>query len=159
MLCAQINGSVVEKFPYTETEIRRDYPSHANKNLYMVENLPDGIVRVWNDPDHHVGENQAVSFAKTPTLVNGKWIREATVFNITPSTPSENELQGRSELASAGRDNLLKTEVDPVVSNPLLWADLTTEKQAEWTQYRTALLNVPDQAGFPIDITWPTKPE
>ena len=56
------------------------------------------------------------------------------------------------------RDFLLSEEVDPIVSNALRWADLTAAKQAEWTQYRTDLLNVPDQAGFPTDITWPTKP-
>ena len=56
------------------------------------------------------------------------------------------------------RDNILARVVDPIVSNALRWADLTAAKQAEWTQYRTDLLNVPDQAGFPTNITWPTKP-
>jgi len=57
------------------------------------------------------------------------------------------------------RDVKLRNEVDPIVTNPLRWADLTTEKQNEWTQYRTDLLNVPQQAGFPHNINWPTKPE
>ena len=57
------------------------------------------------------------------------------------------------------RDSLLQSEVDPIVTNQLRWADLTTEKQNEWTQYRTDLLNVPQQAGFPNTINWPTKPE
>jgi hypothetical protein len=57
------------------------------------------------------------------------------------------------------RDAKLRLDVDPVVSNPLRWADLTTEKQNEWSQYRTDLLNVPQQAGFPNTINWPTKPE
>ena len=57
------------------------------------------------------------------------------------------------------RDAKLRLDVDPVVSNPLRWADLTTEKQNEWAQYRTDLLNVPQQAGFPNTINWPTKPE
>ena len=57
------------------------------------------------------------------------------------------------------RDVKLSSEVDPIVTNPLRWADLTTEKQNEWTQYRTDLLNVPQQAGFPHTINWPTKPE
>jgi len=56
------------------------------------------------------------------------------------------------------RDNLLATVVDPLVSNPLRWADLTSDKQAEWSQYRTDLLNVPQQAGFPNSITWPDEP-
>lgn len=57
------------------------------------------------------------------------------------------------------RDMLLTTEVDPIVSNALRWAELTTEQQNAWTQYRTDLLSVPQQAGFPNTITWPTKPE
>jgi hypothetical protein len=57
------------------------------------------------------------------------------------------------------RDQRLENEVDPIVTNPLRWADLTTAKQNEWTQYRTDLLNVPQQAGFPNTINWPTKPE
>jgi len=30
--------------------------------------------------------------------------------------------------------------------------------QAEWAEYRQALRDVPQQAGFPTDITWPVKP-
>ena len=56
------------------------------------------------------------------------------------------------------RDKILTTVVDPLVSNNLRWADLTSGKQAEWSQYRTDLLAVPQQAGFPNNITWPTKP-
>jgi hypothetical protein len=28
-----------------------------------------------------------------------------------------------------------------------------------WATYRSALRDIPDQAGFPHDITWPIKPE
>ena len=64
-----------------------------------------------------------------------------------------------AEAVRAERDNILATVVDPLVSNPLRWADLTSDKQAEWSQYRTDLLNVPQQAGFPHTVAWPTKPE
>ena len=67
-------------------------------------------------------------------------------------------LDDKAEDIRRYRDFLLSEEVDPIVSNALRWADLTAAKQAEWVQYRTDLLNVPDQAGFPADITWPTKP-
>ena len=74
--------------------------------------------------------------------------------------PTQAELDAdAAEGVRANRDSRLVTEVDPIVSNALRWADLTAAKQAEWTQYRTDLLNVTDQAGFPHDITWPTKPE
>ena len=75
-----------------------------------------------------------------------------------PPTQAELDAAAASGVR-AERDWRLVTEVDPIVSNALRWADLTAAKQAEWTQYRTDLLNVPDQAGFPHDITWPTKPD
>jgi hypothetical protein len=75
-----------------------------------------------------------------------------------PPTQAELDAAAAAQVR-ADRDNRLVTEVDPIVSNALRWADLTAAKQAEWTQYRTDLLNVPDQAGFPHDITWPTKPD
>ena len=56
------------------------------------------------------------------------------------------------------RDNTLTAVVDPMVSNPLRWSDLTSAKQDEWAQYRTDLLNVPQQDSFPT-VIWPTKPE
>jgi hypothetical protein len=65
----------------------------------------------------------------------------------------------QAEFSRYQRDSRLENDVDPIVTNPLRWAELTTEKQNEWTQYRTDLLNVPQQAGFPNTINWPTKPE
>jgi len=73
--------------------------------------------------------------------------------------PTQAELD--AELAAnlrGQRDQKLAQEVDPIVTNPLRWNELTDAKQAEWTQYRTDLLNLPEQSGFPNDITWPTKP-
>ena len=69
-----------------------------------------------------------------------------------------------AELATAAaaqvrsqRDQLL-LEVDAFVGNPLRWAALSSNEQTAWATYRTALLDVPQQSGFPDTITWPTAP-
>ena len=73
--------------------------------------------------------------------------------------PTQEELDAATGAAvRAERDFKLVEEVDPLVMNGLRWAELTPEKQAEWTQYRTDLLNVPQQEGFPNSVTWPTTP-
>ena len=73
--------------------------------------------------------------------------------------PTQAELDAEAAAAVRGqRDMLLAQEVDPIVSNPLRWADMTTEQQNAWSQYRSDLLNITDQEGFPHDVTWPTKP-
>lgn len=83
--------------------------------------------------------------------VEGKW---GTIAEYTPLPPPTTE-----ELAQqirAQRDALLQ-EVDSIVGNPLRWASFTTEQQTAWADYRQALLDVPQQAGFPNTINWPTK--
>ncbi|MEJ6769671.1 MAG: tail fiber assembly protein [Paracoccaceae bacterium] len=55
----------------------------------------------------------------------------------------------------AQRDSLL-VGVDVVVSNPLRWASLASDRQTEWTVYRQALLDVPQQSGFPSTVVWPS---
>ena len=73
--------------------------------------------------------------------------------------PTQAELDAQAETAVRDRrDYRLENEVDPIVSNPLRWADMTTEQQNAWSAYRTALLDITDQAGFPHSVTWPTKP-
>lgn len=39
-----------------------------------------------------------------------------------------------------------------------VWALSDRTMTAEQTAYRQALRDITDQAGFPTDITWPTKP-
>ena len=64
----------------------------------------------------------------------------------------------KAEGARMMRNELLVTEVDPIVTNPLRWAELSSAVQQQWTDYRTALLDVPQQSGFPNEVVWPTKP-
>ena len=78
--------------------------------------------------------------------------RSITIIDGLPTSQLASE-------ARAKRDKLLVDELDPIVTNPLRWAELTTEKQNEWTSYRTSLLNVPQQSDFPQTISWPSKPE
>lgn len=72
--------------------------------------------------------------------------------------PTQAELDAAlAEEVRADRDGRL-VEVDAVAGNALRWADLTSDKQAEWSTYRQALLDVPQQTDFPHNITWPTEP-
>jgi hypothetical protein len=74
--------------------------------------------------------------------------------------PTKEELDAAAANAvRAERDAKLAYEIDPIVSNPLRWAELTAEKQAELASYRRALLDITAQAGFPHSVVWPTKPE
>lgn len=38
-------------------------------------------------------------------------------------------------------------------------APLTEEQKTAWAAYRQALRDIPQQAGFPWEVVWPTQPE
>jgi hypothetical protein len=61
-------------------------------------------------------------------------------------------LEQASESARSQRDALLSQ------SDWTQVPDAPVDQQA-WAEYRQALRDIPQQAGFPTDITWPTKPE
>lgn len=67
------------------------------------------------------------------------------------------EIQRLTREARARRDTLLKETVDSV--NPMRWEALTDEQKDAWRAYRQALLDVPQQEGFPTNIIWPNIPE
>ena len=72
--------------------------------------------------------------------------------------PTQAELDAAlSEQLRGERDGLL-AEVDAIAGNALRWATLSAEQQDAWGVYRQALLDVPQQAGFPNDVVWPVKP-
>lgn len=50
-------------------------------------------------------------------------------------------------------------EMDKILSNPLRWAAMSSDDQAAWTTYRQALLDVPQQSGFPNTVNWPSAPD
>ena len=57
------------------------------------------------------------------------------------------------------RDARLRLDVDPVATNALRWAAMTDAQRQAWSDYRQALLDIPQQSGFPHNVTWPSKPE
>ena len=64
----------------------------------------------------------------------------------------------KAEKIRKQRDARLRS-VDEIASNPLRWGSLSSEQQEDLADYRQALLDVPQQDGFPWSVQWPTKPE
>jgi len=135
----------------TITEVRNAQSLNAENTWFDVEiNHPEhGWIPYGLNPDD---TDMTVDNSVLLELIGSDF--EAYV------APTQAELDAElAENLRAQRDQKLVEEVDPLVTNPLRWAELTDAKQAEWTQYRTDLLNLPAQSGFPNTVTWPTKPE
>jgi hypothetical protein len=134
----------------TITEVRNATSLQAD-NLYMdVEiNHPDyGWIPYTVDPadtDNTIDNDEVMALIGTDFVA------------YVPPTQAELDAALAAEVR-ADRDDRL-AEVDAVAGNTLRWAALDADTQALWATYRQALLDVPQQAGFPNDITWPTEPE
>jgi hypothetical protein len=129
------------------TEVRNAVSIQAN-NLRMDVEI--------NHPDYGWIPYTIDSTDTDATIENDDLIALIGTDFAAYSPPSSEEvaIQVRRD-----RDDILIQEVDPFVSNALRWADLTSSKQTEWATYRTALLDIPEQSGFPNTISWPTAPE
>lgn len=126
------------------------------KYAHIYEN---GRLKGWYDSDIHeiIPEPKvAVSEAVWQNAINNN---HNTVLNNTTSYVDYRTEEEKSQDIRINRNILLETDVDPIVTNPLRWNDLTAEKQQEWIDYRQALLHVPQQATFPNEVTWPIKPQ
>lgn len=137
--------------PITITQVRNAQSLNSDNTRFDVEiNHPDyGWIPYTLDP------------SDTDNTVNNSELMSLIGTDFTAYVaPTQEELDAETaEQVRSDRNYKLLTEVDPLVSNPLRWAELTSDKQTEWSQYRTDLLNVPQQSGFPNTITWPVKPE
>ncbi|WP_197050893.1 phage tail assembly chaperone [Oligella urethralis] len=80
-----------------------------------------------------------------------------TLLNLVEEPEPESE-PSAEEQARWRRDGLLY-ELDVIVTNPLRWGSLTEAEQKDLADYRQALLDVPQQEGFPDAVDWPAKPE
>lgn len=134
----------------TITEVRNAQSLNAENTAFDVEiNHPeyDWIPYTLNPAD-------------TDTTIDNAEVMALIGTNFAAYVaPTQAELDEETAAnVRAERDNILATVVDPLVSNPLRWAEMTADKQTEWSQYRTDLLNVPQQSGFPNNITWPVEP-
>ena len=157
MLVKIVDGSV-QKYPYSIQELRADH-----KNTSWSNNPTDaalaavGVYKVLvDDIPSYNSTTQKVVTDSEPTLVGGMWKITRQVVDLTEEELTETNAVLEANIRSE-RDSRLETDVDKI--NVIRWNSFTTEQQSAWQAYRQALLDVPQQEGFPTSIEWPGKPE
>lgn len=68
-------------------------------------------------------------------------------------------LQADAEAASTIAESEAKGKRNDLLAETDWWANSDRTMTQAQIDYRQALRDVPQQDGFPTDITWPTKPE
>jgi len=116
----------------------------------FVNSLAGSINKyVWNGTEWTMEQNTSEIDRFGFTLAD---FPDAPVPNMPAYNPDERQLEQEADEARTQRDALLsQSDWTQVPDAPV--------DQAAWAEYRQALRDIPQQAGFPTDITWPTKPE
>lgn len=91
----------------------------------------------------------------------------ATEYGMIPFTPEEEAEWDAMEAKEAEQAVVIKAAEVRAERNQKLkdsdWtqladATLSPETIEAWAAYRQALRDVPSQAGFPMEVVWPTQP-
>jgi hypothetical protein len=98
--------------------------------------------------------------ADTDTTIDNDAVMALIGSNFTAYVaPTQAELDASTAEQVRGERDARLMDVDAVAGNTLRWAALTSAEQAIWAVYRQALLDVPQQEGFPSEVTWPVAPQ
>ena len=96
-----------------------------------------------------IAESYAQKFIECPEEVECDWLLTNGVW--TPP-PAPTDLQIAAEVRAMRNSIIASTDWTQA-------ADVPQAVKDRYTTYRQALRDVPQQAGFPSEVTWPTKPE
>jgi hypothetical protein len=74
-------------------------------------------------------------------------------FNYDSKEWVENEGVAKERCLEKRKQLLLDSDWTQLPNGPL-----TSEQQTAWATYRQALRDITDQAGYPLNVSWPLKP-
>ena len=91
-----------------------------------------------------------VAFADGVEQLDGKWYTKYSVADMEAEAITAKDAEQAKSVREQRKTKLAESDWTQV-------ADAPVDKTA-WATYRQALRDVPSQAGFPWEITWPTQP-
>jgi len=146
-------------------------PSPLEPDVYLI---PGGCI---NEPAPTIPEGQRAKWdngqwafedipPKKPEQPYPSWTYDEETNEWVPpvAKPDENAEWDEENLEWIPGDVVLAAQARSQRDALLSQSDWTQVpdapvNQAAWADYRQALRDVPQQAGFPTEITWPVKPE
>jgi hypothetical protein len=143
------NGAVM-----TESELRRycqenGGPSWGQTTPEVLEAL--GADPVFQGPQAQPTRYQ-IPFRDGIQQINGKWYTKHGVVDMSDDAKAALDANQSASIRSVRNDRLKDSD----------WSqgkDIPDAVSTPWATYRQALRDVPQQSGFPWDVTWPVQPE
>ena len=114
-------------------------------------------------PETYFTPNIVAEFVEVPDEVEETWLLTDGAWAEKPAPVVEEQTQEELDAITAENNNsaalIVRAERDAKLS-ATDWtqvADVPVD-QAAWATYRQLLRVIPEQEGFPNNITWPTSP-
>jgi len=148
-----IKNGVVETYPYSIGNLRKDnpdvsFPKTPNETLLAQWGVYP--VRIVPAPSQDHTKNITEGL---PENVNGwqqTWVvTDATADEIAQRTQAQADAVRQQRMEFLQESDWTQLDDSP----------LSNVQKAAWATYRQALRDVTQQAGFPWEVQWPTKPE
>lgn len=164
MQYARVNGSELVKFPYAQDTLQEENPHTAFDFSVSLPELfapteaalatGDEIVEVVLDDDPgYVPADKIAVQATIPTLIDGVWTLDWNILPKTGAALAEAEAEARKQV-----DDKIDFVVAGIEQELAGNAALTPEQVQARQDYIAALRAVPQQAGYPWTVTYPSVP-
>lgn len=138
----------------SQGEVRSLYPNTSFPKTWSPELVEElGLDPVFETPTPATTVYQT-AFKNGVEQVAGKWVWKWSISEMDDEAKAAKDAETAKNVRTT-RDRLL-AEGDWMVIKA---AETGIPLAADWATYRQALRNVPSQAGFPHNVTWPAKPE
>lgn len=138
----------------TQGEVRGLYANTSFPKTWSPELVEElGLDVVFESPTPTTTVYQT-AFKDGVEQVNGKWTWKWSISEMDDEAKAAKDAEAAKGVR-ATRDAKL-AECDWLVIKA---AETGVALAADWAAYRQALRDVPAQAGFPHNVTWPAKPE
>lgn len=143
-------------YPYDLGRFKQDFPNTSAPDVWSDSLLEEfGIFKVepTTQPDYVYKDQRPVELA--PVNDGGVW-RQAWQIVERDVEDKQNVFDARASDIRAQRNERLRSECDCI--NPARWETMTDAQKDQARAHRQALLDVPNQPGFPWSVNWPTNP-
>jgi hypothetical protein len=139
------NGNVTTVGDYRSLFPQTSFPATGPDASFLQENSAQVVTlsRPHNQETHKL--------VSVPPYIEAGQVYTVRVEPLTPA-----ELQQRTDAVAASVR--MDRNARLTASDFTQLADYSKQDQQAWRQYRQALRDVPQQAGFPRSVVWPTAP-
>jgi hypothetical protein len=150
----------------TDGEFRAAFPS-TGFPIHITEQTYNefGYDVVLEGPQASGGTVYQYSVPAGVEQIDGKWYTKhilGPVFTDGETTAAQQEAAYKAQKDEEQAKNVRTQRTEKLRDCDWTQLDdtpMSNTQKADWAEYRQALRDVPNQAGFPFDIEWPVQPE